>query len=184
MPHGVDMLWSQSLSLRCVGVVVTCCAVWGVAVAVVALHGVSQLWLLHCVGCHGCSCCTVWGVAVSIFVPHAVLGHHLCAVCSVMVMVVAPQGVLWLLHRGGCCGHCTACSVMVVASRGVLWPLHHVQCRGCGVIVAAIVLRVMLQLWEGEDGHVSVGKGGGRWEVGECCIVRWKRKTKLHTISE
>jgi hypothetical protein len=28
----------------------------------------------------------------------------------------------------------------------------------------ASALRVVLQSWEGEDGHASVGKGGGRWE--------------------
>ena len=28
----------------------------------------------------------------------------------------------------------------------------------------ASVLRVVLQLWEGEDGHASIGKEGGRWE--------------------
>jgi hypothetical protein len=54
--------------------------------------------------------------------------------------------------------------------------LHHAQCCSCSVIVAAIVLRVVLQSWEGEVGHVSVGKGGGRWKVGACCTVRWKRK--------
>src|SRR6266851_3391124 len=71
-----------------------------------------------------------------------------------------------------------------VVLHGVSQPLCHVQCRSCGVVVAAVVLCVMLRLWKEEDGHVSIGKGGGRWEVGECCAVRWKRKTKLHTISE
>src|SRR6266853_854357 len=97
-------------------------------------------------------------------------GHCHCTVW-VLQSLVAPCGVLWsqLLHRVGCCGHCTVCSVTVVALHGVSQPLCHVQCRSCGVVVAAIVLCVMLWLWKEEDGHVSIGKGGGRWEVGECC---------------
>ena len=101
------------------------------------------------------------------------------SLCSVQcrVAVFAPHVVLWSqsLHCGGCCGHCTVCSVTVVALHGVSQPLCHVQCRSCGVVVAAVVLCVMLRLWKEEDGHVSIGKGGGRWEVGECCAVRWKR---------
>jgi hypothetical protein len=52
--------------------------------------------------------------------------------------------------------------------------LRHVWCYGHsytlhGVVVAVILLHVMLQSWwwlalEGEEGHVSIGKGGGRWQ--------------------
>ncbi len=55
------------------------------------------------------------------------------------------------------------------------------QCHSCSVVVAAIVLHVMLQSWEGEDGRVSIGKGGGRWESVTVLLLH-KDSVRLVTI--
>jgi hypothetical protein len=67
-----------------------------------------------------------------------------------------------------CCGH-SHCAVWMlqVPSLHCMWCHSHSQALH-GVVVAVILLCVMLQSWwlalEGEEGHTSVGKGGGRWQ--------------------
>ncbi len=50
--------------------------------------------------------------------------------------------------------------------------------RNGWAIPIASVLHVVLRSWEGEDGHMSISKGGGRWES----TVQWGGKEKkIHT---
>jgi hypothetical protein len=142
-PCAVWVLLLQSLCHMGVAVMVLaphrCCscgpyATCGVAVIVVAPHVVSWSLLLSHMWCHGHGCCTAWASWL-----------WLLCYMGVVVTVIALHGVsqLWSLH---CMWHRSCCC-----------------CITCGIAVMVVAPCMALQL-EGEDGHASVGKGGGRWE--------------------
>jgi hypothetical protein len=153
--------WSRSLSLCRVGVAVTCCATWGVAVTVVAPRGVLRSLLLRHMGCRRCGYCTARGVAVAVVAPRGVspsrllrrVGRRrrgLCAARGVTSQSLCRAwyhvAVVMLCAVSGrrLCATCGV-AVTVVAPRGVSWSLHRTQCRGCCAAwgVAAIVPRAV-----------------------------------------
>ncbi len=164
--------------------------------SLVAPRGVSWLWLLHHMGCHGCGCYAVWGVAVAVAVPHGVLWLQLlcyvgccgCGCCTMWGVAIAVFVQCAVLGHRLCA--MWGVVVMVVAPQGVSWSLHHVQCHG----IAAIAPRAVLQLWCCSCSHCAAcdvavvgGRGWlcvhwqGRWEVGGgrvlCSEVEKKNKT-------
>ena len=131
----------------------------GVTVTIFVPCVVSWSQSLCCMWCCGCCChlCAACGFMVPVIVLH---GFHGCGCCAMWVLLLPSLHCVWCRS----CHCCAACGFMVTVV--VLHRCHgHGHHAVCGVAGAIIVPRVVLQLWwlalEGEDGHMSVGKGGG-----------------------
>ena len=155
---------------------------------------------LRHVWCHDHGRHATCGVAVTVTVlcmvslgaviaQHGCHSHGLCAACGVVVMVIAPHVVsrsrslhhMWFCSRG----HCTMCGFMVTVI--VLCGCHGCGRHAmCGVMGAVVVLHVVSWWWwlalEGEDGHASIGKGGGESAVTGTTKEEVSRKKKKETI--